>query len=196
MTTSTVVPPVSPPIPGALKKKRVLLIDASQSKRDLRAEAMRKLGVEVDCAADIPEARSWWRASLYDLVLINMGEGAGHRDRFCEDVRRATPPQKLAFLVGKPEYVADSPGADEEPMLEDCNHDAVLQKAKAAVASGAAPQRWGILEASQRISAVRSASVARTQALRNLPAPPRDYEGRPAKSTTPTLDDLLREEMQ
>jgi CheY-like chemotaxis protein len=199
MTTSIVAPPLSPPIPSVPKKKRVLLIDTSQSKRDLRAEAMRKLGVEVDCAADIAEARSWWKAAFYDLVLINMGEGAGHRDRFCEDVRSATPPQKLAFLVGKPEYVADSPGADEEFVVEDSNRDAVLVKAKAVIASdfGGVPQRWGILEASQRISAVRSASVARTQALRNIPAPPRDYEARSAKSSTPaTLDDLLREEMQ
>jgi len=59
-------------------------------------------------------------------------------------------------------------------------------------------QRWGILEASRQISAVRSASIARTQAMRALPPPPRDFEGRPAKPTaTPTsLDDLLKEELR
>lgn len=35
---------VSAPIPDALKKKRVLLIDTSHAKRDLRAEIMRKVG--------------------------------------------------------------------------------------------------------------------------------------------------------
>jgi CheY-like chemotaxis protein len=198
--TTLLASPLSAPIPSALKKRRVLLVDTSQAKRDLRAEVMRRLGIEVDCAADIREARSWWKADFYDLVLINAENGSGHRDRFCEDVRSATPPQQLAFLVGKPQYLANSPGADEEPTVEDSDHDAVLLKARAALPAdfGGVPQRWGILEASQRISAVRSAAVARTQALRDRPAPPRDCEGRPPKRTSPsiTLDELLREEMQ
>jgi len=52
--------PLSTSIPGGVKKKRVLLIDASHAKRDLRAEVLRKLGIDVDCAADMAEARSWW----------------------------------------------------------------------------------------------------------------------------------------
>src|ERR1700745_538927 len=113
MTASALSSPVFQAI-RAQKKKRVLLLDTSATKRELRAETMRKLGVEVDCAADIAEARSWWRADLYDLVLINMEKGRGHRDRFCDEIRSATPPQRLAFLVGQPEYLADSPNEGEE----------------------------------------------------------------------------------
>src|SRR5271170_4260879 len=80
--------------------------------RGLRVESMRKLGMNVDCAADISEARSWWRADLYNLVIINVDNDLGRRDKFCEDIRGATPAQQLTFLVGKPEYLADSPGAD------------------------------------------------------------------------------------
>jgi CheY-like chemotaxis protein len=182
------------------KKKRVLLVDASPAKRDLRADAMRKLGVNVDCAADIAEARSWWRADLYDLVLINLEKGSGYRDKFCDDVRGATPPQKLAFLVGKPEFLADSPGTDDESWMQ-APAGAVLTTDVKAMASAALVHRgqhWGILEASRRISAVRSACNARTQAMRDMPAPPRDLEGRPSKRTTGsnTLDDLLRKELQ
>jgi len=196
MNTPTFAPPLSAPIPGAIKKRRVLLVDTSSASRDIRAEVMRRLGMDVDCAADIPEARSWWRADLYDLVLIRMEKGPGHRDRFCEDLRSAKPPQQLAFLVGKPQYLADSPGSDEETAFENGNPYAAGLQARAALPAGlgAAPERWGILEASRRISAVRSASAARTQALRSQPAPPRDFEGRSAKSIT--LDDLLKEEMQ
>jgi len=196
--------PLPPALPlsalsrGAVKKKRVLLIDTSQAKRELRAEVMRKLGMDVDCAADIAEARSWWRAALYDLVLINMEKGFGHRDRFCDEVRNATPPQRLAFLVGQPEYLADSPHADEESPGQKTDGQ-IVADLKVAFASNREnlTQHWGILEASRRISAVRSASFARTQAMRSLPAPPRDSEGGPSKSTsTPTsLDDLLREEL-
>ena len=191
--------PLSAAIPRAVKKKRVLLVDTSQVKRELRAEVMRKLGMDVDCAMDIAEARSWWRAGLYDLVLINMEKGLGHRDRFCDEVRTASPPQRLAFLVDQPEYLADSPHTDEEsPMPKADDHIVDNLKVAFPAAPGDSPQNWGILEASRRISAVRSASLARTRAMRSLPAPPRDSEGRPSKRTaTPTsLDDLLREELQ
>jgi len=103
MSATTSTSPVTGAIAGELKKKRVLLVDTSRTKRDLRAEVMRRLGMEVDCAADIPEARAWWKADLYDLVLINVEKDGGHRDRFCEDIRSATPRQQLAFFIGKPE---------------------------------------------------------------------------------------------
>ena len=197
--------PLPPALPlsalsrGAVKKKRVLLVDTSQAKRELRAEVMRKLGMDVDCAADIAEARSWWRAALYDLVLINMERGQGYRDKFCDDIRSATPPQRLAFLVGQPTYLADSPKADEEMPVQNAEDQVVPSVNEAPTAARRdLTQRWGILEASKRISAVRSASLARTQAMRALPAPPRDSEGRPSKPTaTPTsLNDLLRKELQ
>lgn len=181
MTTSAVTLPNSDPLLAALKKKRVLLVDTSAAKRDLRAEALRKLGMEVDTASDIAEARSWWRADLYNLVLINTENDMGHRDRFCDDMRAARPPQQLAFLVGKPEYLADSPAADVEARAE--NGSAVHEELQAAVlpVDSSAPRRWGIMEASRRISAVRSVFAARSTALRNRPTPPRDMEVRFSK---------------
>ena len=198
--TTTLHPelPLSAPIPREDKKKRVLLVDCSQAKRELRAEVMRKVGMDVDCAADITEARIWWRAGLYDLVLINIEKGDGYRDKFCDDVRSATPPQRLAFLVGQPEYLADSANTDSEILSQNANDVVGDSKVAPSADRGDSTRSWGILEASRRISAVRSASIARTQALRALPAPPRDSEGRPPKPT-PTanrLDDLLREEMR
>jgi hypothetical protein len=190
--------PLRPHILGAARKKRVLLVDTSHAKRELRAEVMRKLGMDVDCAADIAEARCWWRAGLYDLVLISMEKGQGDRDQFCDDVRGARPPQRLAFLVGQPEYLADSPNADEEAPVQNADEQIVGGLKVAFAADGDLTRRWGILEAWRRITTVRSASIARTQALRAQPPPPRDSEGRSSKPT-PTatrLDDLLREEMR
>jgi len=190
--------PLASPIPDAIKKRRVLLIDTSHAKRDLRAEVLRKLGIEVDSAADIAEARAWWRPALYDLVLINMENGSGQRDRLCNDFRGATPPQRLAFLVGQPEYLADVLNAEQELLMERGDEQAPNGNAKVAfpVDSRGSTQRWGILEASRRISAVRSASVARSRAMRALPPPPRDSEGRPTKPKPTSLDDLLREELR
>jgi CheY-like chemotaxis protein len=197
---NTILPPAplpSAPIPGVIKKKRVLLVDTSQAKRELRAEVMRKFGMDVDCAADVDEARLWWKANFYDLVLINMEKSHEYRDKFCDDIRSATPPQRLAFLVGQPEYLADSPNGDAEAQNAD---DLIVGDMRLALAAdlGDPTQRWGILEASRRISAVRSKSLARTQAMRLLPALPRDSEGRASKrtSTATSLDDLLREELR
>lgn len=177
---------LSAPIPDAVKKRRVLLIDTSHAKRDLRAEVLRKVGIDVDSAADIVEARIWWKPALYDLVLINMEKGRGQRDKFCDDVRSATPPQRLAFLVGRPEYLANSLTANEELAAGNGDEQSTVGGVKGIVPADHVDksQRWGILEASRRISAVRSASVARTHAMRSLPPPPRDSEGRPEKSAT------------
>ncbi|MBZ5706401.1 MAG: response regulator [Acidobacteriia bacterium] len=201
MTAPMIASPIAEPIPNPLKKKRVLLVDTSANKRDLRAETMRKLGVEVDCAADISEARSWWRADLYNLVLINAENELGHRDKFCEDIRGATPPQQLAFLVGEPQYLADSPNADAaSPVQEDGDqaHWGDVRAALSADIPGGSPLRWGIMEASRRISAVRSLSHARSRAIRERPAPARDVETRQAKRTawSQVLPELQKEEMQ
>jgi CheY-like chemotaxis protein len=200
---NTILPPASllpAPIPAEVKKKRVLLVDTSQAKRQLRAEIMRKLGVDVDCAADISEALAWWRADLYNLVLIDAHNDLGQRDDFCDVIRSATPPQRLAFLVGKPDYLADAAKANGEPSPQTNNDPVQMGHVRAAlsVESGDPPPRWGILEASRRISAVRSTSLARTQAMRALPVPPRDSDGRPSKRIPiPTnLDDILQEELR
>jgi DNA-binding NtrC family response regulator len=197
---NTPVVALLPPTLGEVKKKRVLLVDASHSKRDLRAEVMRKLGIDVDCACDIAEARSWWRADLYDLVLINMEKGLGHRDRFCEDIRGATPPQRLAFLVGEPEYLGEAPNAEDELLIDNTTDPFQGGHVKAALSAnvGDLSQRWGILEASRRISAVRSACSARSRAMQDRPVPLRDSEGRPSKKTAASivLENLLRGEMQ
>lgn len=198
MTASVLPSQLSELMGSPLKKKRVLLVDTSTASRDLRAEVMRKLGIDVDCAADISEARSWWRADLYNLVLLNIENDLGHRDRFCEDIRGATPPQQFAFLVGKPEYLANAPGADYVVPVQMDDAQSLADEAKAASAEPVPPgqQRWGILEASRRISAVRSASTARTRAMRDRPTPPRDAEIRASRRTSKTLDELIREEMQ
>jgi CheY-like chemotaxis protein len=174
MTTPPVTLPVSTSSVILSKKKRVLLLDTSQTKRDLRADVMRKLGMEVDCAADVLEARCWWRADLYNLVLINATGEAESRDKFCTDIRGSNPTQRIAFFVGGPEYLAAAPHSDAAP--SDIDADALSKEMVAALlAQGSAniSQRWGILEACKRISSVRSVSEARSRAIRETPRPSR-----------------------
>jgi hypothetical protein len=174
MTTPVIALPLSTPEGLPVRKKRVLLLDSSQTKRDLRADVMRKLGIDVDCAADVLEARCWWRADLYNLVLINVSAETDSRDKFCIELRGATPPQRIAFFVGGPEYLAAAPHSDAAPTEPDA--DAVHREMVAALlgqASGSSSQRWGILEACRKISSVRSVSEARSRAIRETPRPSR-----------------------
>src|SRR5207253_2589727 len=103
---------------------------------------------------------------------------------------------------GKPEYLADSPNTNGASSVQ--NDGGIppqdeMRAAPSADISGGPPLRWGILEASRRISAVRSASAARSMAMRNRPAPPRDVEARyskPAPAESQILPELQKEEMQ
>jgi len=185
MTTPVIALPL-PNLDGSpVKKKRVLLLDTSQTKRDLRADVMRKLGIDVDCAADVLEARCWWRADLYNLVLISVAGETDSRDKFCTDLRSATPPQRIAFFVGGPEYLAAAPHSDGGPAEPDA--DALHKEMVAALLAQAAEhssQRWGILEACKKISSVRSVSEARSRAVRETPRPSRWAEAIEQHSAT------------
>src|SRR5580698_1901341 len=167
--------PLSAPEGIPAKKKRVLLLDTSQTKRDLRADGMRKLGIEVDCAADVIEARGWWRADLYNLVLINVAGETDSRDKFCSDMRSAVPPQRIAFFVAGPEYLAAAPDSDEAPAEPDADalHKEMVAALLAQASGNSSQQRWGILEACRKISSVRAASEARTRSMRETPRPTR-----------------------
>jgi hypothetical protein len=175
MSTPVIALPLSTLDGIPAKKKRVLLLDTSQTKRDLRAEVMRKLGIDVDCAADVLEARCWWRADLYNLVLINLAGEIDSRDKFCSDIRSATPSQKIAFFVGGPEYLAASPHPDAAPLEADADalHREMVATLLAQGSEKSLHQRWGILEACRRISSVRSVSEARSRAIRETPTPSR-----------------------
>ena len=161
----------------AAHKKRVLLVDSSRATRDLRSETMRRLGAEVDCAADISEARCWWKPDFYNLVLMNVACSKTQTDRFCDDIRRLMPQQQIMFMVGGPDYLATVP-REGESMAEDSEETSVgpTEEINVKSASNGSSQRWGILEACRRISAVRSKLEARSRAMRDLPGPKRDSE--------------------
>jgi CheY-like chemotaxis protein len=143
----------------AVARKRVLLVDTYATKRDLRSKIMRKFGVDVDCAANITQARSLWQADSYSLVLVDVRNDSANVQEFCDEVRNAKPPQSIAFLVGKPEYLAGSPVSDDgvaSPAQESHGAWGEMVIAMYANACVALPRRYGFQEASWRIAATRS----------------------------------------
>lgn len=189
------------PLSGSIaapKKKRVLLVDSSRTKRDLRSETMRRIGIDVDCAADVSEARCWWRPDLYDLVLIHTLDAAGPLDRFCNDLRNATPPQRIMFLVGSPAFLSATPGAvsvlttEQKDLAMSLPNQSGIPLGKG---TNGGPQRWGILEACRRISEIRSVCDARTKAIRDRPEPARDPEtSRSSRAVESATIELTKEE--
>jgi hypothetical protein len=147
------------PKPGLNGRRRILLVDSYPTKRDLRAKVLRKLGVEVDCAADISAARALWQADSYNLVLLAVEREPQKLQAFCLEIQSAKPPQRLAFLVGKPEYLGASPRSDTAPALEDVTRNGLWSEVVASLFTNACellPRRYGFLEASWRIAATRS----------------------------------------
>ena len=152
-----------------LEKKRILLIATYATKRDLRARVLRKLGVEVDCAADVSEARELWRVGAYNLVLVDVRNDSINVEEFCVEIKSAKPPQRIAYLVGKPGYLADSAGSDASlPLAFGEINEAPWAKTVAALFTTACEglsRRWGFQEASLRIAATRSLNDPRLQQM-------------------------------
>jgi hypothetical protein len=147
------------PLGIAASKKRILLVATDDVRRDLRARVMRKMGAEVDCAADISEARSLWRADSYNLVLLDVVQDARNVEGFCCDVKTAKPPQRVAFLVGKPEYLAASPNGEVVTGPGERSGPAAWGEVVASLFASACeslPRRWGFQEAAWRMAAARS----------------------------------------
>ena len=142
-----------------IQRKRVLLVDTHRLKRDLRSRIMRKLGLEVDSATDLDEARSLWQADSYSLVLLDVQDDLTKAREFCDEIRRAKPPQVVAFLVGKPNYLAESPGLEEASTASSRNDHEDWTEMVAAMygmACEGLPRRYGFQEASCRIAALRT----------------------------------------
>jgi hypothetical protein len=115
--------PKSPGTPSC-RGKKVLLLDGNSSRQVLRVRALRKYGLEVDCAADIGEARSLWHANVYNLVLLNCSHESSTAEEFCGEIKKAIPGQLVGFLVGRPGYVASAPNPEGCAAQGECDSDA------------------------------------------------------------------------
>ncbi len=86
--------------------ERVLLVDWFQATCDARARVLREHGIDVGTAESLEEARVFFQAGRYDLVLLDL-----HRYPpaealvFCRVIKSIDPTQRIALLVGPPSYI-------------------------------------------------------------------------------------------
>jgi hypothetical protein len=135
----------------------LLLLDGNTTTRDLRTKIMRKLGLDVDCAADTIQAFLLWRPGFYGLVLVDFHRSPLMVQGFCREIKSASPRQKLAYFVGKPLYWSSSP-SDVADVSEERDYGEWGHRVRSlfADACDALPRRGSLMEAAWRISASRS----------------------------------------
>lgn len=90
------------------ENKVVLLVDTNSRTRDSRAKVMRTLGVTVHCAASAATAHSRLAVGKYNLVLVDLGRDIDGAELLVQEIKSRNPRQRVAFLVGRPLYVATS----------------------------------------------------------------------------------------
>src|ERR1039458_1799470 len=94
-------------------KRCVLLMDTNPQRRALRKKIMAMHGVEMIGASDLEEAALVWHRDRYDLVLIDIRRDYRGALAFRDEIKKDSPDQIVAFLVGRPNFVAlhPSPGS-------------------------------------------------------------------------------------
>lgn len=96
--------------------KTVLLLDDHQKAREVRARCLNAYGIAVDTVSTIREARFCLRNKSYDLVLLATRENPEEAIVFRREIRQLSLRQRVAFLVGPPDYLSLTFGQNVIPM--------------------------------------------------------------------------------
>jgi len=95
--------------------KKVLLFDVNHRRREIRAANLRTRGVDVVCAKTLVEVRDLWHIRTFHLVLLEASE-CPDAVKFGAEIRSDDPRQRLAFFVGKPQYLSFLPAVAEDSL--------------------------------------------------------------------------------
>lgn len=138
---------------GSSHKISVLLIDRNSERRALRMKVLTLRGVDVVGATDVIEATSMWQPDRYDLILVDIRMDHRSCIAWRDEIKKQKPKQIVAFLVGKPDYIALDPLLGSYVAEEKGTHWG--DSLRVAISTGCAslPQRYGLLEARWRIAA-------------------------------------------
>lgn len=137
-------------------KKCVLLMDTNTERRALRKKIMALHGVEMIGACDLDEAGLVWHPDRYDMVLIDIRRNHAGALAFRDEIKRDSPGQLVAFLVGRPDFVALQPAPGS--YVPEAHGMEWGESLRTAVRESCEllPQRNGFVEASWRIAAAKT----------------------------------------
>lgn len=92
-------------------RERVLLVDSDITSQSARAKVLRGRAVDVHTANNLMEAEVLWAPGFFSLVLLGLDEEAKAVQQFCRSIRQQSPKQKIAFLVGPPQWLKEYQGS-------------------------------------------------------------------------------------
>jgi CheY-like chemotaxis protein len=135
------------------RKTSILLMDTNSERRALRKKIMALRGVEVIGAGDLTEASSIWHRDRYDMVLLDIRMDHRGCMAFRDEIKKDSPGQVVAFLVGKPNFVDIDPRQDSYIGEEDGEPWGDSLRKAVRESCDLLPQRYSFVEASWRIAA-------------------------------------------
>lgn len=140
---------------GYHHQRAVLLVDVHTARRLLRTAILTRLGMQVSCAGT-EEALRLSKRNPYNLVLVGLQHDPAAALAFGGQIRSGRPGQRVAYLVGKPFFLADTP--DFEGELAGSVPTATNESYEQLLARACQPdtERTGILEAVWRIASLKS----------------------------------------
>jgi len=145
-------------------KKSVLLMDTNPDRRALRKKIMALKGVEMIGAGNLAEAASIWHRDRYDMVLIDLRLDYRGALAFRDEIKKDSPSQMVAFLVGKPDYVSLHPAPGSYvPEQHGMEWGEAMRKAMQQSCESL-PQRNGFVEAGFRIATAKRVNGLQGQA--------------------------------
>ncbi len=109
-----------------LLKKSVFLVDSNSRTRESRAKVLRTLGVTVHSAASAATARTRLANSKFDLILVDLGRDIDDAESLVAEIRLKNRKQRVAFLVGRPLYVASSLRRKDPAAITAATPDVIL----------------------------------------------------------------------
>lgn len=153
-------------------KISVLLMDMNSERRALRTKILTLRGAEVVGATDLLEAASVWHRDRYDLILIDIRMDHGACIAWRDEIKKEDPRQVVAFLVGKPDFIALDPCVgsyipEEHGMQWGDSLRVAIRKGCVSL-----PQRNGLVEARWRIATTKKLNGSPTR----TPQPPSSVE--------------------
>ena len=147
------VVPVQPVRPRLPRRRSILLLDDNTKRGEIRAARLRMAGADVHYMRTADDALWLLQESPYDLVLIDMRNHLPEGHRFCFDVLRRNPAQRMAFYVDGPECISRTAPPVKTAIIPTGPRptlDSVIRAGKAGT-----PRPGSLLDAGWRISVNR-----------------------------------------
>jgi CheY-like chemotaxis protein len=145
-------------------KTCALLMDSNPERRALRKKIMALHGVEMIGAGNLEEAALIWHRDRYDMVLIDIRRDYSGALALRNEIKKESPGQIVAFLVGKPDYVSLDPAPDSYvPEQHGAEWGEAMRKAMEQGCESL-PQRNGFVEAGFRIASAKRRNGSQVQA--------------------------------